>query len=133
MGEWFKRFARKSAEVAGAPWFFALSVVGTLLWLFSGPALKWSANWNFIANTTTTITTWLLVILVQHTQNRDARAVELKLDAIIQALEKTDNRLIGLEYQPDPEIDRVAEQMRQAREDPANYPPFDPDRRWPIP
>jgi len=93
----FSKFATKASELAGSSLFFVASVALTIAWFISGPFLHWSDSWQLIANTATTLTTWLLVILIQHSQNKDTRAIQQKLDELIAVHDKARNELIGIE------------------------------------
>jgi low affinity Fe/Cu permease len=101
--------ARHAAIAAGSAWFFALSCILTVAWFFSGFWIGFTDAWNFWANTSTTVLTWLLVILLQNTQNRDTLAVQAKLDQLIAAIPQASNRVIGMEELPEAE----QEQLRQ--------------------
>lgn len=102
--------ARKAASVCGSAWFFALSVALTAVWLGSGFWTGFTDTWNFWANTSTTVLTWLLVILVQNSQNRDTLAIQAKLDQLVGAVAGASNRVLGMEELPE------AEQLRLRRE-----------------
>src|SRR5438105_15034649 len=82
----FRIFARQSSVILGTPWAFAAAIIIILIWSITGPAFHYSDTWQLIINTGTTIVTFLMVFLIQNTQNRDAKAVHLKLDEIIRAL-----------------------------------------------
>jgi len=82
------------------------------MWLISGPMLNFSDTWQLIANTFTTLVTFLMVFLVQNTQNRDAKAIHAKLDTLISAIERADNRVIGLQYKTDKEISEVEKELQ---------------------
>ncbi|HWA10297.1 MAG TPA: low affinity iron permease family protein [Opitutaceae bacterium] len=97
MREMFSRFARGVSALAGHPAAFVLAVLAVLGWAALGPRLHYSENWQLWINTGTTILTFLMVFLLQHSQNRDARAVQLKLDELLRALNGARNELIDLE------------------------------------
>src|SRR5215218_2286316 len=97
MRRWFDRFADKSSDAVGSPWAFALAVALTVAWVASGPWFHWSDTWQLMINTATTISTGLIVFLIQNTQNRDAKAANKKLDALIAAHDRISNHLIGIE------------------------------------
>ena len=80
---WFSRFASKTAQLVGHPYMFLLAVVVLIFWAISGPLFHFSDTWQLIINTGTTIVTFLVVFLIQNTQNRDAKALHLKLDELI--------------------------------------------------
>ncbi len=86
-----------------------------LVWLLTGPTFHFSDTWQLIINTATTIITFLMVFLIQNTQNRDAKAMHLKLDEIIRALKKARNELVDLEDLSDEELKKLEEQFKQLR------------------
>ena len=93
----FHRFATFVSRSAGNPLTFSAACAIIVLWALTGPAFGFSDAWQLVVNTTTTIITFLMVFVRQHTQNRDAQAVQAKLDDLILAVRKADNRLIGAE------------------------------------
>lgn len=97
----FSQFARLAACTVGSPWAFGVAILVTLAWLAAGPFLNWSTEWNFWANTTTTVATTLLVLLLQHTQNHDTIALQAKLDELIAATKGARNELIAIEKDKD--------------------------------
>ncbi len=97
MKETFSKVASKTAEIIGTPWAFITALSVILLWLISGPLLGFSDTWQLIINTSTTIVTFLTVFLIQHTQNKNDRATQLKLDEIIHSISKARNDFIDLE------------------------------------
>src|SRR5829696_2382637 len=94
MNERFTRFASGCAYWTGHWAAFALSVLLVVIWGISGPFFRWSDTWQLYANTATTVITFLMVFILQHTQNRDSLATHVKLDAIIKAIEGADDRLM---------------------------------------
>jgi low affinity Fe/Cu permease len=112
----FRIFARKSSAVLGSPWAFAGAIFIIAVWALTGPTFHFSDTWQLIINTGTTIVTFLMVFLIQNTQNRDAKAMHLKLDEIIRALRKARNELLDLEDLSDEELKKIEEQFRQLRE-----------------
>ena len=88
-----------------------------LVWLLTGPTFHFSDTWQLIINTGTTIVTFLMVFLIQNTQNRDAKAMHLKLDEIIRALKKARNELVDLEDLSDEELKKLEEQFKQLRQE----------------
>ena len=117
----FSRFANWTARASGHPIAFALAGSAIVTWLITGPIFGFSDTWQLVINTGTTIVTFLMVFLIQNTQNRDGAAVQLKLDEIIRALEGAHNALLDLEELPEPELhrfrDRYEDLARRARED----------------
>ena len=103
----FRRFAQSTAEAVGSPWAFVAAVVVTLVWALSGPYYRYSDTWQLVINTGTTIATFLIVFLIQHTQNRDARVIHLKLDELIRAVEKARNELVYMEDLNDEELEKL--------------------------
>ena len=111
MDELFRGFAAKIAKILGSAWVFALALLVILLWVFSGPFLKFSDTWQLTINTGTTIITFLMVFLIQNTQNRDSDAVQIKLDEVIRALEGARSELIDLEDLSEEQIERLKKQF----------------------
>jgi low affinity Fe/Cu permease len=104
MREVFRIFANRTAEWVGTPWAFALALALIVVWAASGPSFGYSDTWQLVVNTTTTIVTFLMVFLVQSTQNRDARAIHLKLDELIRAVRGARTAMVALENSTDEEL-----------------------------
>jgi low affinity Fe/Cu permease len=114
---WFSDFARKTARAAGQPVVFALAAAVIVLWLITGPFFGFSDTWQLIINTGTTIVTFLMVFLIQNTQNRDSEAMHIKLDELIRAINGAHNALLNLEDLGEKELDRIrADYTRLAEE-----------------
>src|SRR5256884_7930014 len=112
----FRVFARRSSILLGTAWAFAGAVLVILVWLLTGPTFHFSDTWQLIINTGTTIVTFLMVFLIQNTQNRDGKAMQLKLDEIIRALKKARNELVDLENLSDEELGKLEDQFKCVRE-----------------
>jgi len=111
----FRVFARHSAIILGSAWAFTGAALVIAVWLLTGPTFHFSDTWQLIINTATTIITFLMVFLIQNTQNRDAKAVHLKLDEMIRALKGARNQLVDLEDLSDEELKKLEEQFQRLR------------------
>ena len=111
----FRVFARQSSIILGSAWAFAGAVLVILVWVLTGPTFHFSDTWQLVINTATTVITFLMVFLIQNTQNRDAKAMHLKLDEIIRALKDARNELVDLEDLSDEELKKLDEQFRRLR------------------
>lgn len=116
----FTRFAKATARYSGKPQTFTLAGLVIVVWAVTGPLFDYSDTWQLVINTGTTVVTFLMVFLIQATQNRDAEAVQIKLDELIRAMEGAHNVLLDLEELEDRELDRIklsyehlAEQARE--------------------
>lgn len=103
-GSLFSRFARATSRLAGRPPAFALAVMLIVGWAAIGPMFDYSESWQLVVNTTTTIVTFLMVFLMQSTQNRDTEALQLKIDELIRAIDAADDKVIGLDEAPEEEL-----------------------------
>ena len=112
-GGGFARFATHVATLAGQPFAFVLALGAILLWLLSGPLFGWSDTWQLVVNTATTIITFLMVFLIQNSQNRDAAAMQAKLDELIRAVRTARNDFIGIEHLTDVEIELIRRELEQ--------------------
>jgi low affinity Fe/Cu permease len=112
----FRVFARRSSDVLGSPWAFVMAILVIVVWAATGPTFHFSDTWQLIINTGTTIVTFLMVFIIQNTQNRDAKAVHLKLDEIIRAIRGARNELVDLEELSDEDLKKLEEQFRQLRQ-----------------
>lgn len=104
MNEAFRRFARYTSDLLGSSWAFCAAVIIVLIWGLTGPYFRYSDAWQLAINTGTTIVTFLMVFLIQNTQNRDSRATHLKLDELIKALRGARNSMIDLDRLTDEEL-----------------------------
>jgi low affinity Fe/Cu permease len=113
MNEFFRRFAHWAAGTVGSPFAFLLGVLTVLVWALTGPAFHYSDTWQLVINTGTTIVTFLMVFLIQNTQNRDAKAMHLKLDELIRAVASARNRLVHLEDLSDADLATLEEEFKK--------------------
>jgi low affinity Fe/Cu permease len=112
----FRSFAHWTSDVVGSPWAFLTGVIVTLTWAATGPYFHFSDSWQLVINTGTTIVTFLMVFLIQSTQNRDAKAVHLKLDELIRAVGAARTRLVRLENLTDEELANLEQEFQGLHE-----------------
>jgi low affinity Fe/Cu permease len=112
----FRVFARQSSIILGSAWVFTAAILIIVAWALTGPTFHFSDTWQLIINTGTTIVTFLMVFLIQNTQNRDAKAFQLKLDEIIRALKGARNELVDLENLSDEDLKELEKQFRRIRQ-----------------
>jgi len=111
----FRSLASKASYIVGTKWAFSLAVLIIIIWAVLGPHFHYSDTWQLVVNTATTIITFLIVFLIQNTQNRDARAIHLKLDEIIRAIELAHNEMIDIEKLSDEELEKMAATYERLR------------------
>jgi low affinity Fe/Cu permease len=116
MREFFGKFATRTSEAAGSYWAFLVAVLIIIVWGISGPAFGFSDTWQLVINTGTTIVTFLMVFLIQNSQNRESRATQLKLDELIRAVDQASNRLIDIEEGSEEDLERLKEVFRRRAE-----------------
>ncbi len=116
MHETFRKFSQKISDLVGSPWAFVLAVVIVLVWAITGPVFHFSDTWQLVINTGTTIVTFLMVFLIQNTQNRDAKAIHLKLDELIRAVGDARTGLVDLEHLPDKELAQLEAEFKRIHE-----------------
>ena len=107
MNDFFRRFARAVSSVMGSPWAFLTAVGIVAVWSLTGPMFHYSDSWQLFINTGTTIVTFLMVFLIQNTQNRDARVTQLKLDELIRAVTTARTQLVAMEEMNDEELEKL--------------------------
>lgn len=111
MEKLFVRFATLTAKIAGKPWTFIACLAVVLIWAVSGPIFKFNETWQLVINTGTTIITFLMVFLIQNTQNRDGAAMQAKLDELVFAVKEADARFIGIEHLTEAELDAILKEV----------------------
>ena len=114
--DWFGHFSNTCSSLVGSRWAFIVALGIIVVWGVSGPLYHYSDTWQLVINTGTTIITFLIVFLIQNTQNRDAKAINLKLNEIIRSIGKAQNDLIDVEKLSDDELDRLAAQYERIRQ-----------------
>ena len=112
----FTRFAKWTARMAGRPRTFAVAMAVIVLWAVLGPLYGFSDTWQLVINTGTTIVTFLMVFLIQNTQNRDSEAIQIKLDELIRATKGAHNALLDLEELDDHELIRIRDDYERLAE-----------------
>jgi low affinity Fe/Cu permease len=114
--EVFHAFANLISRWSGSPWAFILALSTIVVWLITGPIFDFSDTWQLVINTGTTIVTFLMVFLIQHTQNRESRAINLKLDELIRVIQDARNDLVDIENGRDEEVEELESQYRRLGE-----------------
>jgi len=109
----FDRFASRVTGWAGSPLAFTLAFILVLVWAISGPIFGFSETWQLVINTGTTIVTFLMVFLIQQSQNKDCRAVHLKLDELLHSIKNARKEMIDAEHLSEEDLERLAEQFRR--------------------
>ena len=117
MNHIFERLAARVAAAAGRPRAFMLALAVIVAWAVSGPLFRWSDTWQLVINTGTTIVTFLMVFLIQNAQNRDASAIEAKLDELIRAVGHARNEFIGIEHLTEAELVAIREALERGSGD----------------
>jgi len=120
--EFFRKFANQTSRGVGSPWAFILAVLVILGWAITGPIFHFSDTWQLVINTSTTIITFLMVFLIQNTQNRDAVAIHIKLDELIRALKGARNKLVDLEELSDAELEQLQQEFHRLGAEPPKPP-----------
>jgi low affinity Fe/Cu permease len=116
MREIFRKFAHESAQAVGSPWAFILAVVTIVIWALTGPRFHYSDTWQLVINTGTSLSTFLVVFLIQNTQNRDAKVVQLKLDELLRAVHPARTALVHMEELTDQELDALQDEFQRVRD-----------------
>src|SRR5271168_1779839 len=113
--QWFHRLAVKTAEWVGRSTSFLLALLVVVVWATTGPLFHYSDTWQLVINTGTTIVTFLMVFLIQNTQNRDARAIHLKLDELIHSNRHARNGFMEIELLSEKQLDEIQDELHRAR------------------
>ena len=119
IGHRFNQFASATSRLTGKPFTFAVAVVLILIWAATGPIFRFSETWQLVVNTGTTIVTFLMVFLIQNTQNRDGAAIQTKLDELIRA-SAAQNRFVGIEHLTDEQLEALRDEAEAAAQDKAD-------------
>jgi low affinity Fe/Cu permease len=115
MNALFHHFSERTSMAVGSAWAFMAALFVIVVWAVSGPLFGYSDTWQLVINTGTTVITFLMVFLIQHTQNRDAKAIHLKLDELIRAVEGARTRLVDLQDLTDDELDELQAEFERLR------------------
>ena len=116
MRKFFTSFSSKTAHIVGSYWAFLIALAVVLAWGLTGPMFHYSDTWQLVINTGTTIITFLMVFLIQNTQNRDAKAMHLKLDELLVAVKQAHNEMVDIEDLDDEQLEKIAELYRKKKE-----------------
>jgi low affinity Fe/Cu permease len=116
-GKWFSRFSSYLSTMTGRPSTFVLAAALVLLWAITGPLFHYSDTWQLVINTSTTIVTFLMVFLIQNTQNRDTAAMQIKLDELIRAIDGAHNALLDLEELEEKDLSRFRKHYEKLAEE----------------
>jgi low affinity Fe/Cu permease len=116
MRDLFHRIAQRTSNAVGSAWAFIIALLLIIAWAATGPIFHFSDTWQLVINTSTTIITFLMVFLIQNTQNRDARVIHLKLDELIRVIVRARNHLVDLEDLSEEELDRLQKEFEQLRQ-----------------
>ena len=116
MKELFRRLAEKAAHAVGSYWAFLIALLTIVVWAMTGPYFNYSDTWQLFINTGTTIVTFLMVFLIQNTQNRETRIVALKLDELLRGVEGARTGLVELDHMSDEDLERVRQEFARMRD-----------------
>lgn len=113
MTDAFTKLAQRTSRVVGSPGTFVLAVVMVVVWAVVGPIFHFSDTWQLVINTATTVLTFLIVFLIQNSQNRDSRAIQLKLDELLRAVESARTGLVNVEDRSDQELEAIKKEFER--------------------
>jgi low affinity Fe/Cu permease len=119
MAAFLRRVASHAPTLVGSPWMFLTAVLATLAWIATGALFDWSEGWVLWPATVTSVGAFLLVLLLQYSQNRDTRAIQLKLDEVIRSVDSARTQLVRLEHLSDEELDRIEDEFAELKEEQA--------------
>jgi low affinity Fe/Cu permease len=128
MNELFRQFAQKAAHMVGTSWAFILAATLIIVWATTGPLFHYSDTWQLVINTGTTIITFLMVFLIQNTQNRDAKAIHLKLDELIKGVKGARTGLVNLEQLSDKDLEKLQGEFERLHNSVAHLHDHDDDQ-----
>src|SRR5436190_23591212 len=128
MKELFRKFAQTVSTVVGSSWAFILAVAIVVVWAATGPLFRFSDTWQLVINTGTTIITFLMVFLIQNTQNRDAKAIHLKLDELIKGVKGARTGLVNLEQLSDADLERLHKEFERLHQSVSHLPDKQEDK-----
>ena len=117
INNWFRKVATCTSHAMGSPWAFVIAAASVVVWAMLGKQFQYSETWQLVINTGTTIVTFLMIFLVQNTQNRDSRAIHLKLDELLRGVKGARTAMVDLEDATDDELDQLQKQFEQLRKD----------------
>ena len=123
MDRFLTRIATAVSAAVGQPWAFILAATSIILWACSGPLFGFSDTWQLVVNTSTTIITFLMVFVIQNSQNRDAAAMQAKLDELIRAVDSARNEFIGIEHMTDHELEKIRAALEKEAGEGATHEP----------
>ena len=121
MKEFFRKFSHRTSMIVGSSWSFVTALSVIVVWALTGPIFGFSDTWQLVINTETTIITFLMVFLIQNTQNRDAKAMHLKLDELIRAVKGARNSLVDLEDLSDEDLEKLNKEFQKIHDN-LNHP-----------
>ena len=116
MNEFFRHYAERTAHAVGTYWAFLTALLVVAVWLITGPYFDYSDTWQLLINTGTTVVTFLMVFLIQNTQNRETRIVNLKLDELLRGVEGARTGLVQLDWMSDDELEHVHAEFHKLRD-----------------
>ncbi len=117
VGKWFANFASKTAAWVGSPYVFLFAFLTIIAWVVTGPIFHYSDTWQLVINSWTNIITFIVVFIIQNSQNRDSKAINLKLDELIRSLDKAQDEMIDIEHLSDKELQNLAERYERLRQE----------------